>query len=113
MGRTRHTPKNRGTKYVADYDYSTDEGWSMTNAERNKIAKRAEEYERKGNTKAAEKETRKIPLAPNLAWMMRDHLGKKEFLAEGYNLKDAEIAYGKNWVDEFEVINNNEGDQDE
>ncbi len=99
--------------YETTYDYTTDKGWSMKDAERIAITKRANKYEEAGDMEAYEQEMKKIPLAPNLAWMLRDLLGKKEFLEEGYNLKDAEIAYGKNWVDEFNVIFNNEGYPDE
>lgn len=100
-------------RYAADYDYITDTGWSMTDKERIEITERAEKLEEMGDTKGYKREMKKIPLAPNLAWMLRDRLGKKAFLKQGYNLADAEIAYGKNWIDEYNVINNNEGYPDE
>jgi hypothetical protein len=103
------TAKQKTIPYVPDYDYTTEEGWSMTNAETDKILDRAAKYKEAGNEKASRQELKKIPLAPNLAWKLRDLLGKKDFLAEGYNLKDAEIAYGENWIDTHYVINNNEG----
>jgi hypothetical protein len=109
MATMRKRRRERYPRYAAMYDYTTDKGWSMTDAEAMAISDRADEYEAKGDMAASEREMKKIPLAPNLAWLMRDELGKKAFLEAGYNLKDAEIAYGKNWVDEFNVINDNKG----
>ena len=102
----------RATKYptyAAEYDYTTDKGWSMSIAERIEIAQRARQCRKAGDREGYEREMRKIPLEPNLAWMLRDRMGKKAFLEKGYNLKDAEIAYGKNWLDEYNVMCNNEG----
>ncbi len=102
----------RATKYptyAATYDYTTDKGWSMSFEERTEIAQRARQCRKAGDMEEYDRLMKQIPLEPNLAWMLRDRLGKKEFLEEGYNLKDAEIAYGKNWVDEYRVICNNEG----
>lgn len=101
--------RERYPTYAATYDYTTDKGWSMKDDERIAITAQAEKYEEAGDKEAYEREMKKIPLAPNLAWMLRDDLGKMRFLELGYNLKDAEIVYGKNWVDEFNVINSNKG----
>lgn len=95
--------------YATTYDYTTDKGWSMKDEERIAIAQRARQCRKAGDMEGYMREMRKIPMAPNLAWMTRDRIGKKAFLEAGYNLGDAEIAYGKNWVDEFRVVCNNEG----
>ncbi len=103
------TDRIRFPSYATTYDYTTDEGWSMKDEERFAIAQRARQCRKAGDKEGYEREMKKIPLEPNIAWMMRDRLGKKAFLEEGYNLKDAEIAYGKNWVDEYKVMCDNKG----
>ncbi len=107
------TTRMKYPTYAATYDYTTDKGWSMPFKERDEIARRARQCRKAGDREGYDREMKKIPLEPNLAWMLRDQLGKREFLEEGYNLGDAEIAYGKNWVDEYRVVNSNEGYGDE
>ncbi len=46
---------------------------------------------------------RKLPLPPNMALLMRDQKGKETLVAEGWNLADAEIVYGKDWLDSYMV----------
>ncbi len=103
------TARMKFPTYETTYDYTTDKGWSMKDAERSAIMDRADKYEEAGDREAYEREMKKIPLSPNIAWMLRDRMGKKAFLEQGYNLNDAEIAYGKNWVDEYRVICGNKG----
>ncbi len=38
-----------------------------------------------------------------MALLMRDTMGKEALLAEGWNLADAEIVYGKDWLDKYMV----------
>lgn len=42
---------------------------------------------------------RKLPLAPHLAKAAKEIWGKEFLLKEGYDLSEAEAAYGPNWLE--------------
>jgi hypothetical protein len=41
-----------------------------------------------------------LPLAPHLAKVAKDLWGKDYLLQEGFDLSEAEAAYGPNWLDQ-------------
>lgn len=95
--------KNKGRKYIPDYDYSQCDQWSMSKEEAAKIFAEANKYMQRGDMDGYFEWTMKIPLAPNIALRMRDEMGKEELLASGFNLADAEIVYGKDWIDSYKI----------
>lgn len=91
------------TKYVPNYDYTQLNNWSMSKEESNAILEEATRLYEAGDREGYHRTIKKLPLAPNIALRMRDEIGKEALLAEGCNLADAEIVYGKNWLDEYMV----------
>ena len=87
------------SRYTPTYDYTTLTGWSMTPEEMNAILDKASECDDNGDEEGYDRWIHKLPLVPNMALMMLDDMGKEALLAEGFNLADAEIAYGKDWLD--------------
>lgn len=92
--------KKRGpNKYSPTYDYRAIQ--SISNDEIEVIWKEADEFKIRGDKKGYSRTMRKLPMPPNLALLLRDALGKDEFLKCGFNLAEAEVAYGKDWLDEY------------
>lgn len=96
------TMQMRKSKYIPEYDYMNGT-WSMTDEEIGKIFEEAHSYAERGDWEGYQRVTQRLPATPNGALMARDELGKEGLLALGWNLADAEIAYGKNWLDEYKV----------
>lgn len=67
--------------------------WSDLAVQLRKQGKRGESSEAMG----------KIPLEPGLALTQYVMLGREGLLLSDFNLKDAEKAYGADWLDRFEV----------
>jgi hypothetical protein len=97
------TARRRGSKYMPTYDYSQVNNWSMSKEEANAILDEASNLLDAGDEDGYFRVTKKLPLAPNIALMMRDDMGKEALLAGGYNLADAEIVYDKDWLDKYMV----------
>ena len=53
----------------------------------------------RGDEEEATRIIRSIPLSPRQALTMKEMWGKDGVLAAGYNLIEAERAYGENWLD--------------
>lgn len=90
-------------KYTPTYDYSQCDQWSMSKEEAAAIFAEAHKCMERGDLDGYDKWAMKIPLPPNMALRMRDEKGKDALLAEGWNLADAEIVYGKDWLDNYMV----------
>jgi hypothetical protein len=103
MTATSRKPRNKYNKYWPTYDYSQVNNWSMSKEESNAILHEASRLWEAGDKEGYFRVSKKLPLAPNLALMMRDDIGKEALLAEGWNLADAEIVYGKDWLDNYMV----------
>jgi hypothetical protein len=97
------TVKEPYSKYAPSYDYTNPHGWSMTPEEKKELLEKAAECHEKGDYEGYEYWSMKLPLAPNIALQMRDDYGKEALIKEGYNLGDAEIAYGKDWLDNYKI----------
>lgn len=69
------------------------EHWSDLSTELWKQGKRDEASEASG----------KIPLEPGFALTQYVMLGREGLLSAGFNLNDAEKAYGADWLERFEV----------
>ncbi len=91
------------SKYAPNYDYSQVSNWSMSKEEADAILNEASRLWETGDEEGYYRELKKLPLAPNMALRMRDEEGKEALLAEGWNLADAEIVYGKDWLDNYMV----------
>lgn len=94
---------SKATKYIPDYDYSQCDQWSMSKEEAAKIFAEANKCMDQDDEDGYYKWISKIPLPPNMALRLRDELGKEKLLASDYNLADAEIVYGKDWIDNYKV----------
>ncbi len=97
------TSRKPGSKYMPTYDYSQVNNWSMSKEESNAILNEATRRLQAGDEDGYFEEVKKLPLPPNMALRMRDEMGKEALLAEGCNLADAEIVYGKDWLDTYMV----------
>lgn len=98
-----HSPfRRRESKYVPTYDLTRGE-WSMSQEEMRRIFDQAHPFAERGDWETYLAIIRKIPVTPNAALMARDDYGKEGLLALGWNLADAEIAYGKDWLDNYKV----------
>lgn len=97
------TAKGNKSKYTPAYDYSQCGQWSMTKEEAAAIFAEANTRMEQGDEDGYYNLIKKLPLAPNMALRMRDEMGKDELLAAGYNLADADIVFGKDWLDNYKV----------
>lgn len=97
------TGRRSRSKYMPTYDYSQVDTWSMSGEEADVILNEFSRLVAAGDYEGAIKEAKKLPLAPNVALRWRDEVGKEALLAEGCNLADAEIVYGKDWLDNYMV----------
>jgi hypothetical protein len=100
---TKRKPKKVYNKYVPTYDYSQVNNWSMSKEESNAILEEAGKLLDAGDEEGHDRLIKKLPLPPNMALLWRDQYGKEALLAEGCNLADAEIVYGKDWLDKYMV----------
>ncbi len=91
------------SKYMPTYDYSEVNNWSMSEEEANAILDEASRRLEADDEKGYFEMVMKLPLPPNMALLMRDQKGKEALVAEGWNLADAEIVYGKDWLDNYMV----------
>ncbi len=91
------------SKYSPDYDYSKCCEWSMSKEESDAIFEEAAKLLDSGDEDGYFECVKKIPLAPNMALLMRDDMGKEALLESGFNLKDAEIVYGADWLDNYAI----------
>lgn len=91
------------SKYTPTYDYSECNNWSMSREEAAAIFVEANDCMERGDEDGYYAVIMKLPVPPNMALQMRDEMGKEKLLAAGYNLADAEIVYGKDWLDNYMV----------
>ncbi len=103
MTATKRKPRRNISKYTPTYDYSQVNNWSMSKEEATAILEEAARLFEAGDEEGHDRVAKKLPLLPNLALLMRDQMGKEALVAEGWNLADAEIVYGKDWLDNYMV----------
>ncbi len=103
MTATTHKRRRNYSKYTPNYDYSQVDSWSMSKEEANAILDEAAKLWMAGDKEGYYRVSKRLPLPPNMALQMRDDKGKEALLAEGWNLADAEIVYGKDWLDNYMV----------
>ena len=94
--------KNR-SKYTPTYNYSQCDNWSMSGEEADAILEEANSRLEAGDEDEFYMVAKKLPLPPNMALRMRDEIGKEEMLKSGFNFADAEIVFGKDWIDNYMV----------
>jgi hypothetical protein len=73
---------------------------TMSLHDRLQIGVRAIELEKQGRKEEAQKLLHTTPLSPYLAKLYRDYIGADELKKSGWNLADAEAAFGPNWLNE-------------
>jgi hypothetical protein len=59
---------------------------------------KALELENQGKHDEAKRLVKRTPLEPYLAKFIKDHLGLDALLKSGWNLADAEAAFGAGWL---------------
>lgn len=52
-----------------------------------------------GNYEEGMRIAKRLPIAPHLAKAAKEIWGKKFLVEGGYDLSEAEVAYGKDWLD--------------
>ncbi len=62
------------------------------------ILQAAQEARERGDLEEASRLSKKLPLLPCLAMSLKEQVGAEELLKQGYDLSEAEKAYGKNWL---------------
>lgn len=72
---------------------------TLTKEERFDIVVQANAASAAGNYEEAHRLTARLPLAPHLAMAAKEVMGKAFLLESGYDLSEAEAAYGKDWLD--------------
>ena len=71
---------------------------TMTLHERLDIRMKILELEKQGKLEEAQKLERSIPLPPYLAKWAKKRLGAEFLIKNGWNLSDAEVEYGSDWL---------------
>jgi hypothetical protein len=72
----------------------------MTNEEKLHLTVRQIELAKQGKTEEADKIRRQIPMPPYLAKFAKDHFGLDFLKQNGWNLSEAEAAYGQTWANQ-------------
>lgn len=70
----------------------------LSREEKLDILEKALEARKCGDNEEAARWSKKIPLAPHLAMVAKDIMGKDFLIKNEYNLSAAEEAYGRNWL---------------
>ena len=71
---------------------------TMTFDEKLATSNRACELLRAGDREGYSRLTRSIPMPPYLAKIYKEKVGVDELLKAGYNLSEAEVEFGKDWL---------------
>lgn len=72
----------------------------LTNDEKFEIIQKAQEARKRGDGEEADRILQQLPLAPHLAKSLKRQIGSTELLKAGFDLSEAEAAYGPNWLSE-------------
>lgn len=76
---------------------------TMSYEETEQLLERFDKLWDQGKEEEAERVSAMLPVEPGFALTQYVMLGKEGLLSAGLNLKDAEKAYGSDWLDRFEV----------
>jgi hypothetical protein len=79
-------------------DKEPDMPQTMTIGEKLDIFMKSRELEKQGKPEEAKSLEKQIPLAPYLAKFYKDHLGLEALLKTGWNLSEAEMEYGPDFL---------------
>jgi hypothetical protein len=71
----------------------------MTAQERMEIADKSAELRMAGKDAEATAVFKQIPLPPSTARIWKKYVGAESLKTSGWNLSDAEAAFGKDWLD--------------
>jgi hypothetical protein len=71
----------------------------MTLDEKYEIMGKARELELAGDKEGANRLYKTAPIPPFLAKIMKEKVGVDYLLNSGWNLSEAEVAFGSNWLD--------------
>lgn len=72
----------------------------LTHDEKLNILILAQEARSRGDEKEALKISQRLPLAPHIAEAVKSALGAEYLKNSGFNLSEAEAAYGHNWINQ-------------
>ena len=72
---------------------------TMTFDEKLDISNRACELLKAGDREGYSRLTKTIPLPPYLAKIAKEKIGPEFFIRTGWNLSEAEAAFGPGWID--------------
>ena len=75
-------------------------GQMMTLDEKLAVSCKAAELYKAGDEEGASRLTRSIPMPPYLAKVYKEKVGVKELIESGWNLSEAEAAFGPNWLNQ-------------
>ena len=70
----------------------------MTQEEQTTICLKALELKNQGKSEEYEQMRKQVPLQPYLAKFVKDHLGSDFLLNLGWNLAEANVEYGSDWL---------------
>ena len=70
----------------------------MTMEEEAAIAMKAFDLKKQGKPEECERLIKTMPLQPYLAKFVKDHLGSDFLLSLGWNLAEANVEYGSDWL---------------
>ena len=62
------------------------------------IARKAFELKKQGKLEEYERTIKQIPLQPYLAKFAKEYIGADFLLKTGWNLAEAEVAFGRDWL---------------
>ncbi|MDR2607448.1 MAG: hypothetical protein LBC57_03570 [Treponema sp.] len=71
---------------------------TMTLHEKLQIMMKSLELEKQGKQEEADRVRKTVPLQPYLAKFYKDHLGLDALLKTGWNLSEAEVEFGSDWL---------------
>jgi hypothetical protein len=70
----------------------------MTLHEKLEMHVKSIELEKQGKTEEALRLRRSIPMSPWLAEWYKKYVGVEPLIAGGWNLSEAEVAFGRDWL---------------
>ena len=71
---------------------------TMTLDEKLAISCKAAELRKAGDKEGASRLIRSTPMPPYLAKIYKEKVGVKELIESGWNLSEAEVEFGKDWL---------------
>jgi hypothetical protein len=70
----------------------------LTSEEKFRIIQQSLEARERGDIEEADRIAKRLPLAPHLAKSLKESIGPEELSKSGFDLSEAEAAFGQNWL---------------